>query len=94
MRKVTVSCIDTTPPKILSADIKGRTVTVRLTDDGTGVDPASLICISVNNTVTKASSFNEKTKTAVFHLPKEDHTLYFADKAGNQAEAPLRFKRK
>lgn len=92
--RLRVSCIDTTPPKVELKSMAPHKLTIHLTDKGTGIDSSSLICKSESGILTRASSFNKNTGIAVFDLPAENQTLYFADKAGNQMEAPLIFKNK
>lgn len=90
IEKVDINNIDDKIPSVISYANDETSITVKLSDDKSGIDFKSIVGKYADGTVILPTSIDEATGTVVFAMPKENCEFIVTDKVGNQLTSDIK----
>ena len=75
----TVEGIDVDSPKFLGSSKGEDTLTLLVSEDGSGLDPDNIYAVTVSGTMLRPVSVDLETQSIVFPFPEESFTVFISD---------------
>ena len=89
---VEVTTVDAEGPKLTGSSTDGKTVTLKVEDEGIGVDYEGVYAHDGSGTLIKPVSYDKDKGEVVFAYPKEKIDVYIPDNIGNTLHISMKIK--
>lgn len=93
VRSVDVVAVDDVGPKLISTEVSGQKVLLRMAENGTGVAYSNIYAIGQNSKeIVQPADYDRETGTITFELSKEKWDVYIPDERGNALHLSVEIK--
>ena len=93
VRSVDVVAVDDVGPKLISTEVTGQKVLLRMAENGTGVSYNNIYAIGrTSKEIIQPTTYDRETGTIAFDLPKEKWDVYIPDERGNALHLSVEIK--
>ena len=93
VRSVDVVAVDDVGTKLISTEVTGQKVLLRMAENGTGVSYNNIYAIGrTSKEIIQPTTYNRETGTIAFDLPKEKWDVYIPDERGNALHLSVEIK--